>query len=118
MTSTQKAKGDRFESAVRDHCRTHGFPWTERTRAGYTRDHGDLHLVPGPAVIVQAKNCRTWRLAEWVAELAEQQHAAGAEHGVLVVKRPGVGDPGRAYAVLELDALLRLLRAAGYGEPA
>jgi len=117
MTSTQKAKGDRFEAAVRDHCRDHGFPWTERTRAGYERDHGDLHLTPGPGAILQAKNCRTWRLAEWATELAEQQEASGAEHAALVVKRPRVGDPGKAYAVLELDALLRLLRAAGYGEP-
>lgn len=117
MTSTQKAKGDAWERAVRDHCRDHGFPWTERTRAGYTRDHGDLHLTPGPGVIAQAKNHQRICLPEWLAQLDTQTVDAGADHGFLAVKRRGVADPGRAYAVLELDALLRLLRAAGYGEP-
>ena len=117
MTSTQKAKGDAWERAVRDHCRDHGFPWTERTRAGYERDHGDLHLVPGPAVIGQAKNHARINLPEWLAQLAEQVTDCGAEHGFVVVKRRGVADPGRGYAVQELDAHLRLLRAAGYGEP-
>jgi hypothetical protein len=117
MTSTQKAKGDAWERAVRDHCQANGFPWTERTRAGYARDHGDLHLVPGPAVIGQAKNYARINLPEWLAQLAEQITDSGAEHGFLAVKRRGVADPGRSYAVLELDALLRLLRVAGYGEP-
>lgn len=117
MASTQKNKGDAWERAVRDHCRARGFPWTEKTRAGYARDHGDLHLVPGPAVIAQAKNHARLCLPEWLGQLDEQIADSGAEHGFLAVKRRGVTNPGRAYAVLELDALLRLLRAAGYGEP-
>lgn len=117
MPNPNKSRGDRFEVEIRDHARPNGFPWCERTRAGYARDHGDLHFVPGPAVIASAKNHATWRFSEWLADLAEQVQAAGAEHGFLVVKRRGVGDPGRSYAVTELDAHLRLVRAAGYGEP-
>ena len=117
MTDPNKAKGDAWERAVRDHARTHGFPWTERTRAGYARDHGDLHLVPGPAVIAQAKNHARLCLPEWLRQLDEQVVDSGAEHGFLVLKRRGVGDPGKAFVVVELDAHLRLLRAAGYGEP-
>ncbi|GEL17663.1 restriction endonuclease [Pseudonocardia asaccharolytica] len=115
MVSPQKRRGDDFERAVQDHLRSNGFPWCGRTRAGYARDHGDLHLVPGPAVIVQCKNVARLALPEWLSQLAEQVAEAGADHGVLVVKRRGVADPGRSYAVMELDAMARLLRAAGYG---
>lgn len=117
MAHPNKRRGDAFEATVRDHARDHGFPWAERTRAGYARDHGDLHLdPPSLGVIVQCKNHGRIELAGWLAQLAEQTADAGAEHGVLVVKRRGVADPGRSYAVMELDALLRLLRAAGYGD--
>lgn len=117
MPNPNKNKGDRFEVAVQRHLHAHGFPWCQKTRAGYERDHGDLHLVPGPAVIVQAKNVRRWDVAAWVEQLARQVADAGADHGVLVVKRPAVSDPGQAYAVMTLDAMVVLLRAAGYGEP-
>lgn len=114
--NANKVKGDAFERALRDYLLAAGFP-VERTRAGYARDHGDLHISPrlgrGPAVIVQAKNHARMCLPEWLTQLAEQTADAGADHGVLVVKRRGVGDPGRSYAVLELADLLDLLRAAG-----
>lgn len=116
MTNVNKIKGDRWERDVQDYAQAHGFPWAERTRAGYARDHGDIHLDPVTrAVILQAKNHAAMRLGEWLAGLADQVDAAGAQHGALVVKRRGVGDAGRSYAVMELSALLGLLRAAGYG---
>lgn len=116
VSHPNKAKGDAFERALREHCRAAGFD-ADRTRAGYARDHGDLHLdatPAGPRVIVQAKNVRAIDLSGFLADVAEQRDAAGAEYGFAVVKRRGVGDPGRSYAVLELDWLLDLLREAGY----
>ena len=122
MTNPNKVKGDAFERAVRDHVQANGFPWAEKTRAGYARDHGDLHLDPlamakGSGVIVQAKNHARLALPDWLRGLEQQVADSGAEHGVLVVKRRGVGDAGKSFAVMELDAMLRLLRAAGYGTP-
>lgn len=118
VSHPNKAKGDKFEIAVREHCRAAGFD-ADRTRAGYARDHGDLHLaatVTGPQVIAQAKNIAELRhIGEWLRDTAEQRDAAGARHGFAVVKRRGIADPGRSYAVLELDWLLALLREAGYG---
>jgi hypothetical protein len=132
VTSSQKRKGDSFECAIRDHLAAAGFD-VERTRAGYERDYGDLHVmvtdppattpdgtltmhreVRRPAVVVQAKNHRAHQLGEWLSQTAQQRNEANAPHGVLVVKRRGVGAPGRQYAVLELDDLLALLREAGY----
>lgn len=117
MTSSSKRKGDVFERAVLATTRTLGFPWAERTRAGYERDHGDLHLVPGRAVIVQAKNRARPAWSEWLAQLAAQRANSGADHAVLVVKRAGIADPGEQLAVMRYADMLRLLRAAGYGEP-
>lgn len=118
MPNPNKNKGDRFELAVQDHMQANGFPWCEKTRAGYARDHGDLHLDPiSRAVIAQAKNHNRMAFPEWLDQLAQQIDDAGAQHGFLVVKRRGVADPGRALAVMDLDALLRLVRAAGYGTP-
>lgn len=117
MSNPNKARGDAYERAVQDYLQANGFPWTEKTRAGYARDHGDLHLLPGPAVIAQAKNHNRITLPEWLAQLEDQIADAGADHGFLAVKRRGVGDPGRSYAVMELAALVRLLRTAGYGTP-
>lgn len=118
MPSPQRDKGSRFELAVQDHVQAHGFPWAEKTRAGYERDYGDLHLEPiTRAVIAQCKNHNRITLPEWLVQLRRQVEASGAEHGFLVVKRRGVQDPGKSFAVMELDELLRLLRAAGYGDP-
>jgi hypothetical protein len=117
MSHPNKVKGDAFERALREHCRAAGFD-ADRTRAGYARDHGDLHLAAtpaGPQVIGQAKNVRTIDLAGFLRDTAEQRDAAGARHGFAVVKRRGIADVGRSYAVLELDWLLALLREAGYG---
>jgi hypothetical protein len=119
MAHPNKTKGDAYERAVRDHCQAAGFD-ADRTRAGYARDHGDIHLATspvGPRVIVQAKNHARLCLSEWLQQLDEQVGESGARHGFLAVKRRGVGDPGKSYAVMELDALLVLLRQAGYGSP-
>lgn len=117
VSHPSKIKGDRFEIALREHFRAAGFD-ADRTRAGYARDHGDLHLAAtpaGPAVIVQAKNERRIDLSGYMRDVEAQRDAAGAEHGFAVVKRPGIADPGRQYAVMEVDWLLALLREAGYG---
>lgn len=116
MAHPNKLKGDRWERAARDYCLAEGFD-ADRTRAGYERDHGDIHLAAtpaGPQVILQAKNEARIDLASYVRDTEAQRVAAGAEHGAAVVKRRGVGDPGSSYVVMTLDDYLRLLRQAGY----
>lgn len=117
MPNRMKQKGDRAEVAVRTALRALGFPWTERTKAGYERDAGDLHLVPG--AIAQVKNVRTPRWSEWLEGLDAQIAEAKADVGFLVWKRVGIGD-ARAnewLAVMTLEQMAMLLRRAGYGSP-
>lgn len=119
MTNANKNRGDVFERVIRDHLDLSGFA-VRRTRAGYERDAGDLHVLVEtqygwrPKVIVQAKNRAAMRFGEWLTGLVQQRDEAKASHGVLVVKRRGVGAAGRQYAVMELDDLIALLREAGY----
>ena len=112
-----KAKGDRAEMVARDFFRLNGFPGTERTRAGYTRDFGDLHLSPG--ALVQVKDCQVLRWSEWFDGLEEQIKGHGADVGFLMVKRPRMGSAqvGQWLAVMPVDRMTRLVRAAGYGTP-
>lgn len=111
----QKAKGDRAERDARDWYRQHGYPGAERTRAGYTRDAGDLHLSPG--AIAQVKDCKTARWSEWLEQLDEQQAEAGADVAWLVVKRRGHADPSRWLAVMTVEQHAELVRRAGFGTP-
>ncbi|WP_068059286.1 hypothetical protein [Nocardia xishanensis] len=121
MTSKQKRKGDEFERQQRDFYRLAGFPHAERTRAGYERDGGDIHLDPtvglAPGVIAQCKNVVTPRWTEWVTGLREQTETAGAEVGFIAWKRRGVGWPGDQLAIMPMTEFLELLRRAGYGLP-
>lgn len=120
MAHPNKRKGDAFELAVTGHCQAAEVA-ARRTRAGYEHDYGDVHLGarPGqpPFAILQCKNEKAMDLSGYVRATEAQRLAVGAEHGAAVVKRRGVGDPGQQYAVMTLDAYLRLLKAAGVASP-
>ena len=118
MSNPNKRKGDTFELAVLHHVQTTGHPTATRTRAGYARDWGDIHLDTRASVILQCKNHARWALPEWLQQLTAQALAAGARHAALVIKRRGTGAIGRSYAVLELDDYLALLTDAVYSTDA
>lgn len=119
MTSRQKAKGDRYERDVRMLARMNGFPHAERTKAGYERDAGDLHLDPqiglGPGAVVQCKDVRTPNWTEWFDQLDAQKDESHAEVAFIAWKRSRPGKAPLHLAVLPLDEMFTLLRRAGYG---
>jgi len=122
VSNPNKAKGDKFELVITRYLVARGLD-AVRTRAGYERDYGDIHirrsaLSVWPSVALQAKNVRRWAFFEWMPELLRQVTEAKALTGALVVKRPGVVEPGRQYVVVELDTYLELLNQAGLTEEA
>ncbi|MDE8648145.1 hypothetical protein PXH69_24565 [Rhodococcus qingshengii] len=121
MTSRMKAKGDRYERDVRMLARMNGFPGAERTKAGYERDAGDIHLDPrmglGPGVIIQCKDVRTPVWTEWIEQLALQQEESKADFSFIALKRSRPGKAPLNLAVLPFEHMLTLLRLAGYGTP-
>lgn len=143
------AKSKTAERAVAAYYRASGWPHAERTvRTGFdvagraVADCGDIDGTPG--WITQVKHVARPGPADlrvWLAETDAQRQAAGADFGLLVVKRPRHAHPAAWWAHLrlvdlarlleadpsgidpqaaiqaELQAVLPLLRRAGYGSP-
>lgn len=119
MPNAAKDKGDRFERFVLNAAHMKGFLSARRTRAGYERDGGDIHLVrtrSGPEVIIQCKDVVTPNWSEWLDQMTEQEAESGAKWSFLAWKRrrPG-GKTPIMLAVMPLDRMLDLYRAVGYG---
>jgi hypothetical protein len=106
-TSAAKAKGSAFERDVAAYLRDHGFPYAERTMSnGSHADVGDLTGVPG--VVIECKSHASIDLAGFCDEAERERVNAGAQLGVVVVKRRGKG-VDQAYMVVPLSAGVRLL---------
>jgi hypothetical protein len=121
MPNRNKIRGDAYERAGRDFFRANGFPGAERTKAGYERDGGDLHLDPvigmAPGVIGQSKDVVTPQWKEWIAKLREQIVNANAEVGFIIWRRRGIPDVGEHLVIMPAREFSMLLRRAGYGDP-
>ncbi|AXQ65171.1 HNH endonuclease [Gordonia phage Schmidt] len=120
MANAMKNKGDRYERLLLGLLQANGFADCKKTRAGYERDAGDLHMdrtANGPRVIVQAKDVATPPWTEWLRKLQEQIDESGAEVGFIVKKHSRRGGQAPLHvAILPLDAMLALLARAGYGD--
>lgn len=115
MTSPNKRKGDRHEISARGYAELAGIP-TERTKAGYARDAGDIHFYASaggrPFVIGQCKAERQIDLSGYLRDAETQRQEAQAAYAVAIVKRKGVADPGQQYTVMTYQTFLCLLAMA------
>ena len=110
--SKQRQKGTLHESNVVGFLREHGFPYAERRALNGQFDKGDV-TGTGP-LVWECKNHKELALSEWLRETEQERINAAADYGILVAKRRGVWDAGQQYAVLPLEAMVRLLKQAGY----
>lgn len=115
-----------------------GWPGAERRRLNGRDDRGDVTGTPGICWEVKggavAKNASDAQIALWLHETERERSNAGADIGVLVVQRRGIGAPNahRWWAIvhgnvlglttigdlpvrLTLDAMCHWLRSQGYG---
>jgi hypothetical protein len=115
MANPQKAKGDAFEWAVinfAEELLADSDLTVERTRAGYARDYGDVLIkLPDDQILgtIQAKNRRKWEIPAWLDATQRQALNVRARFSALFVKRIGIADPGRSFAIMPADQWLRLL---------
>jgi hypothetical protein len=118
VSNPNKAKGDEFERDLRALANDPAGVLAEvgltveRTRAGYERDEGDLLVLTADRqrlATLQAKNRRERKWSEWLAATEAQGITARARFAALIVKRNGIGDVGRSYAITTAHAHLRLL---------
>ena len=143
-----RAIGTDAERAVVRYLQATGWPAAERRALRGRQDAGDITGTPGICWEVKARKrpISDTDVAAWLAETETEAAAADAEIGVLVVRRPGVGEgnAGRWWAYMRLGTAailhvalvnpapetrngppvrmllgdaVRLLRTAGYGEP-
>ena len=115
--SAAKAKGTRWESAVVDYLRGHGFRWADRIPLSGSKDRCDVTVGPGGPV-VEAKNLKQ---DEWAKGLDEANKGAANAHapfGVLWAHRRGKGSPGEGFVVMDGATFTDLLRLAGWGDEA
>jgi Holliday junction resolvase len=96
MANPNGAKGSRFEVELLNGLRDHGFD-VERLRLTGTQDQGDLRVLDGHHIVIEAKNQARIDLPGYLRELAEEKANytkarrldADAVEGVVIVKRRG-----------------------------
>lgn len=108
MSNPSKAKGTAWESALVGYLLGRGLEARRKVQTG-RKDEGDIAIQDFPWLVLEAKNEKAIRLAAYVDQANAEATHAGAEVGVAVVKRRGVASPGSAYAVMDLDTLLKIL---------
>lgn len=111
MTNPNKNKGSEAERNVVQYLREQGYPYAERTRAGWTDDRGDIDGLPG--VTVEVKNEKRIDLAGYMVELAREMVAGRADTGVVIVKKRGTTNVGDWYAVMPVSVWTALIKEAG-----
>lgn len=129
MANRNKAKGTKWESAVRDYLNgalglvdEDGRFWdpadpdnvTRKAQEG-SRDVGDLWAHP---FVLEAKDEAKHRFSAYVEQAEREAEAAGLPFGVAVVKRRRAS-PARGYVVMSLATfarVLRLVRTTGDGD--
>lgn len=102
-----KDRGSEFERQVAKFLAENGFPYAERRYgAGNTQDKGDINGLPG--LVIECKSVKTIDIPGFLREAEREKENAKADYGIVVIKRKGTTDAGRAYVVMELKDFARL----------
>lgn len=107
-------RGKRAERALVAWLREHGWPGAERTvRTGHrahgrvSADRGDVDGTLGLAwQLKDVADAALHKIPTWLSDTDAQRVAAGADVGVLVIKRRGHADVGEWWAHVPLGALV------------
>ena len=122
MSNPPRKKGTRAETALVTWARNHGFAGADRQPLRGTRDQGDATLAPGIIIEVKAHRLPTGyptrgQLDTWMGQTRTEAVNAGADLGILVVKRPGTQDVGRWFAHIWTTDWLDILDAPAAAWP-
>ena len=107
MSNPSKARGTKAETDLLRWLHGNGHPEAVRNPPSGAKDVGDLSMYNAEEgsynYVIEVKHYAGERmstaLANGTAELEVEKANAGTSHGVLVVRRPGVTNPGAWYAV-------------------
>jgi len=107
-----KQKGTSWETAIVRYLVSRGWLHAERRTLSGAHDRGDIAGLPG--VVIEAKNAQRIDLAGWLTEAQTEAKNAGAEVGVVWVKRRGKTSPAGGYVVMDGSTFADLLKSAGW----
>lgn len=121
MVNKPRNIGTAGETAVVRVFQSMGWPNAKRHALSGSKDIGDLNVDPRFVVEVKAgeaaRSASDGLVAKWLQETEVERVNAGAEFGILVVQRRGIGaaNAHRWWAILPLWAILTLRPQASIG---
>lgn len=107
MTNKSKSKGTSWETLVTNSLNALGIRARRRTLSG-AADKGDIELLDLP-IIIEAKNCKTMKLSEWVDSALGEAINADVPIGVVWHHRPRKSSPENAYVTMDGLTFMYLL---------
>lgn len=108
MANPMKQKGTSFETAVVRYLVDRGIPAYRKVQTG-KKDTGDIGIHGDDNFTIEAKNRKAYAFGEYVEQANKEAYHAGSPFGVAVVKRNGVGDVARSFAVMDLETLTDIM---------
>lgn len=107
--SKAKQKGTLAETAVATYLQG-TWPQVERRTTAGQNDKGDIAGVPHS--VVEVKNQRSYKIAEWLRETEKERENAQSDLGLLVIKPNGVGvsKVHQWWVVVDLATITGLLK--------
>jgi hypothetical protein len=107
--SKAKQKGTLAETAVATYLQSI-WPLVERRTTAGQNDKGDIAGVPYS--VVEVKNQRSYKIAEWLRETEKERQNAQTDLGLLVIKPNGVGvsKVDQWWVVVDLATIAGLLK--------
>lgn len=104
--NASKQKGTKFETEVVNYFHHRGMTDVGRQILTGNMDLGDIAGLPG--WVIECKNVNTANWAQFMDETNVERKNAGAQYGLLVVRRR-MKSITQAYAVLPLDQAVTLI---------
>lgn len=94
--SKERSKGTAFETAVVRCLRSAGYDGARRNALHGSDDVGDISgvVLNGTEVIFECKNERDYHISDWLKQAYDECLNAGADAGIVVFHRRGVGFDG------------------------
>jgi hypothetical protein len=112
-SQSRKHRGYRSQKVVAEYLAKHGFPFAESTGAG--RSGTDVTGTVGIDWEVKAR--KDFNPSAVIKQLKERHNGKDLPVAVLRLNGQGEVNIGEWVTILRLEDFVKLIRAAGYGEP-
>ncbi|MDK8660261.1 MULTISPECIES: hypothetical protein [Corynebacterium] len=115
--NTAKQAGARFERLIADHLRDNLDDRIDRRVKTGAKDCGDIANVRDSHNRRITIECKDYggklNLPQWTKEAHQEADNDNAHVGVVIAKRRGTTDPGKQWAIMEIEDLIKLLKSPG-----